>query len=97
MAENRLLACAAHNHAHMFAAAYDRSGTWVTELSGDMGKSRGACFLSPDEIADRICRGCGNVGIAAAILAIGSAGAVTTETVRAFTEEEHRKIIAGLT
>jgi uncharacterized protein with GYD domain len=33
---------------------------------------------------------------AATILAIGGAGAVRTETVRAFTEEEYRKIIAAI-
>ena len=30
------------------------------------------------------------------MLAIGSAGNVRTETLRAFTEDEYRKIIAGL-
>jgi uncharacterized protein with GYD domain len=30
------------------------------------------------------------------ILAIGSAGAIRTETLRAFTEEDYRRIIAGL-
>jgi uncharacterized protein with GYD domain len=33
---------------------------------------------------------------AATILAIGSAGAVRTQTLRAFTEDEYRKIIAAL-
>ena len=33
---------------------------------------------------------------AATILAIGSAGAVRTETLRVFTEEEYRKIIATI-
>ena len=30
------------------------------------------------------------------VLAIGTHGAVRTQTLRAFTEEEYRKIIAGL-
>ena len=33
---------------------------------------------------------------ATTILAIGAAGAVRTETLRAFTEDEYRKIIAAL-
>jgi uncharacterized protein with GYD domain len=35
-------------------------------------------------------------GYAGTLLAIGSAGAVRTETLRAFPEEDYRKIVAGL-
>jgi uncharacterized protein with GYD domain len=35
-------------------------------------------------------------GYAGILLAIGSAGAVRTETLRAFPEEDYRKIVAGL-
>jgi uncharacterized protein with GYD domain len=34
--------------------------------------------------------------IAKAVLTAGSAGTISTETLRAFTEEEYRQIIAGL-
>ncbi len=34
--------------------------------------------------------------VAKLALAVGSLGAVQTETLRAFTEDEYRKIIAGL-
>ena len=66
--------------------ACQAAGGELKEFYSTMGRYDGVVILElPSDEA-----------VAKLALATGSAGAVRTETLRAFTEDEYRKIIAGL-
>jgi uncharacterized protein with GYD domain len=66
--------------------AFKKLGVELKDVYLTMGQHDLVCILeAPD-----------NQSVAKALLGLGSAGSVTTETLAAFTEDEYRKIIDSL-
>ena len=70
---------------------------WAREAVKAAGGEIQAFYLTMGQYdAVAISKAPSEEAYAATLLAIASAGAVSTETLRAFTEEEYRKIIAAV-
>ena len=69
----------------------------VKQVMQSMGAKLKELYLVMGEYdAVAVCEGPDDETAAKAVLTIGSTGAVRTKTLRAFTEDEYRKIIAAL-